>query len=360
MSEPLEIPAANQVNIAIFSREPGQDVISEIRTHVRATSKPHTWRGHSHTRPPNGAFVVYIEEFDVPAPDSVERVAPCPCCNPFHPQYKNKGKIAWFPDEEVIRLIGPQCYAKINNTGEGGHADALVALRKRQKRQREIDTIRFHETGLASMIETLEEMIDVAEDLDAFKTDLGSAFDTCQIGLWREVKDGVLSISETRKVSFVKRDGEMGERTEVTKIPFARLEGAAMIERSGRLQADRLCNYLATLTPINERLQKVGSPDLLDDRDRERFADILPRARTEISDSLKILSDRQRFLIGDAIEVLHNWGQHDRAPFRFTIKRTRFSVAITAKPRGWFGDRSVDVPIGHMSEKSVGSLLGIV
>lgn len=351
MSTRIEIPEVNLQNIPIFSEEPVDDLIEEIKQHVRLTSSPHTWRGHSHTKPDKGAFIVYVEEFDVPAPDSVLRVAPCPCCNPHHPQYKNKGKIAWFPHESVIRLIGPQCFAAIN---AGGHDAALVDLRKRQKRRDELATIALHAPTVEALIAAIDEALPIAEDLDSFMREINRVVDNeLRLHLWREVKEGNLTTSETRRVPFRKADGTSGERKEEFRVPFARMAGHTMIDRSGQMSANKLKPLRSGLSGVAGRLEEVEAPDGLGDVERERIADALPKGRAAAIEILAGMADRQRFLTSGAIEALGRWGQHPNAPIRFSIDRKKSEVILSAPDRSRMAPAVHVVPIGDSATKPI-------
>lgn len=345
MSTQIEIPEANLQNIQIFSDEPHDDLVEEIKQHVRRTSSPHTWRGHSHTKPEKDAFVVYVEEFDVPAPDSVLRVAPCPCCNPFHPQYKNKGKIAWFPHESVIRLIGPQCFAAINAVG---HDQALVDLRKRQKRRQVLATISHLAPSLEALITALDDALPIAEDLDSFMREINRVIDNeLQLQLWREVKEGNLTTTETRRVAFQKADGTSGTRGEEFRIPFAKIAGHSMIDHSGQTAATKLAPLRSGLASIRQRLEQVETLDALDDKESEKIAQALAKGRTAATEILSGIEERQRFLTSGAIGILGRWGQHNNSPIRLSIEQRRSEVVISALSRSWAGRATYSIPIGN-------------
>lgn len=351
MSERIEIPEANLRNIATFSEEPNDALIQEIKNHVRQTSSPHTWRGHSHTKPEKGAFVVYIEEFDVPAPDTIERVAPCPCCNPNHPQYKNKGKIAWFPHEGVIRIIGPQCFKAINASG---HDEALIDLRRRKKRREEIATILRHSAGLDGLIAALDEALPIAEDLDTFMREINRVIDgELQLQLWREVKGGDLMVAETRQVPFQKTDGTIGTRKEDFRVAFARIRGNAMIDRCGQPAIGKLGPLRAGLAQVAKRIGEVAALDDLSDAERESMAGQLVKGRQVAEEVLSAMLARQVFLTSDAIETLHSWGQHPNAPMKFSIERRGHGVNLSSPRRGMMSLRPIRVEIGESAIKPI-------
>ncbi|MER9624021.1 hypothetical protein NKI98_21750 [Mesorhizobium sp. M0222] len=322
MPDRIEILEANLRNIAIFHEEPGEQIIEEVKGHVRATAMPWTWRGHSHTRPPDEAFVVYIEEFDVPAKDTVPRVAPCPCCTPHHPKYKNKGKIAWFPNESVIRLIGPKCFASIN---AGGHEAAIIDLRKRQKRRSELATVALHGAKLEELVAAIDAAIPIADHLDAFMRDLAGAADQERLNFWRELREGTLTITERRRSLVRKADGRLSERDEEFRSTFASILGHSIFDRSQHGSAGKLRPLRSGLALL---VNRVSEADQLGEADLEKVAEALPKARTSALDIFSGLSDRQRFLTSNAIEILAHWGQHPSSPLRFAISRKRSEVTL--------------------------------
>lgn len=353
MSDRITVPEKNLRNIPIFPNDPSddRDVITEIKQHIFLTAEPHTWRGHSHTKPSKGAPVVYVEEFDVPARDNIRRVAPCPCCMPFHPKYKNKGKIAWFPEESVIRLIGPDCFAAINNTG---HAEAIIELRKRQKRQVELSTIALHAQTVEALIEALDEALAISLDLDAFMHEFNRVIDNeLRLNLWREVKGGNLSTIETRRVPFQKADGTVGERNEEFRATFLRIQGYSMIDRSGQASESKIKTLRSGLSGCVETLKKVGKPDNLSDGERQRIADAFPKARTQATRIFAGMSDRQLFLKSGAIESLSQWGKHPKAPIPFTITDRKYEVILSASSRSLAPTNVYKVPIRNNALKPI-------
>lgn len=356
LSERIIVPEANLRNIPIFEKDPCNNtaLIGEIKQHIQLTSSPHTWRGHSHTKPDKGAFVVYVEEYDVPAPKHVLKVAPCPCCNPHYPKYKNKGKIAWFPNESIIRLIGPDCFVAIN---AGGHHEALIELRKRQKRRSELETIALHSRNIDALIESLEEALPIAKDLDEFMQEIHRVLDNqMQLNLWREVKGGDLTILETRRVPFQKADGTYGARNEDFKVFYRRIQGHSMIDGTGQSSATKLKHLRSGLVAMGDVLKKTDELDSLSDLDRRRMADALPKGRIQAAEILLGMVERQRFLTTDAVPSLNDWAQQPTAPIPFSMQRRKCDVVISATIRQRGAPITCVVSIGANAIKSISSL----
>jgi len=113
--------------------EDGRQLLQGIRI---TDGKPHLWRGHTHTKPSVGSKPVYLDEFDLPLANlKAGHLAPCPCCWSNHPKYGLSGKIAWFPDEAIIRLLGPDCFAAMD---QDAHAEALALMRQEKRRKQDI------------------------------------------------------------------------------------------------------------------------------------------------------------------------------------------------------------------------------
>ncbi|WP_147412775.1 hypothetical protein [Rhizobium sp. AG855] len=343
MNGQIDIPQQNLINIPLFDSEPDEALLAEIKQHIRETQRPHTWRGHSHTKPPQGAFVVYCDEFNVAAPDTVERVAPCPCCNPFHPQYKNSGKVAWFPDEKVIRLIGPLCFKRINATG---HESALVELRKKMKARRELEVIKAHIPTIQAVIDSIDALVPIGEALDEFRDDFNRALDhDLNLPFFRAARMGVLTVAERTIVPVVRADGSVGQRVEERPTAFATVVGYSMYDRSGPVAAKkRLAPLRSALVEIAARLSASGDLEKLSEAERVRFAESLPASRDKLAEVLEDAGAKQSFLTSGTIDTLAQWGRHPHALHQFSIQRKRNVIIMSSSRQRSEGHVTIRVP----------------
>lgn len=327
----IVIADANLRNIDQFEDEPSEAIVAEIKQHVKDTSDPCSWWGHSHTAPPANAFVVYLDDFDIPAPKGILAVAPCPCCSPQHAKYKSGGKIAWFPNERVIRLIGPICFNAINAVG---HEEALIDLKRRKKLRREIEIISDYAPRINLMLDVMEAAIPIARDLDAFMLALNKYFDdSLNVRVVSHIMEGVLSVSKTVELPFIKPDGSIGSKKAEVREAFGRLEGHSMLDRSGKLIAAKLEVICVGLKAIASKLAEIGNVADLLEKDRERFSVKLPECRFVIAEALNELKQRQRFLTSRDIQTLHEWGCHPDAPISLEAVRKRDQFQLKLRPR---------------------------
>src|SRR6478735_1866700 len=139
MSERLQLPAHVFTDKPKYATRPGREIIRKIKEFIEKTGEPHMWPGHSHSRPGRHDRIVYLDTFDLPQSHRGEanrdRWAPCPCCHLHFPKYFRAGMIAWFPDQKLIRILGPQCFRKLNPEG---HAIAIDQYDREQRIRRDI------------------------------------------------------------------------------------------------------------------------------------------------------------------------------------------------------------------------------
>jgi hypothetical protein len=186
-SEPIDIPEASREVKALFpSRESANAELSKIHEHMEREAKSYTFPGHTHTKPPKGAEPVYIGEFSMPKrlPKS-KRLAPCPCCWDHFGKFES-GMIAWFPDEKVIRLIGPDCFRALNPEG---HDRAKRQYREEQEAEKDNAYLLSNLPKLPDAIEVIERAVIVAEAVEVFYTDLQKKLLAFDFALWPEVRD---------------------------------------------------------------------------------------------------------------------------------------------------------------------------
>ena len=153
-----------------YAYRPGEAFLQEVRSFVRNGGEPYLFYAHTHTRPPDGSKPVYLDEFDLPeSARNSGRLAPCPCCTPNDRKYGRRGKIAWFPSEAVVRLLGPDCFASLDREG---HDEALEEMRREKKRRQNARYLLKHHGRLLDALATVKAGLAVALALDSFADDL--------------------------------------------------------------------------------------------------------------------------------------------------------------------------------------------
>jgi hypothetical protein len=165
MTAEILIPPFCYVPKPYFKVRPGPTLIQEIKDFIARTGQPHMWRGHTHTRPEKGSRIEYLEEYNLPETlhKSEDNWAPCPCCSPTRPKYYRGGKIGWFPDEGVIRNMGPDCFKSFDKEG---HLRALAQLRKEQELARAINLLMVNLPKVPIALEVFEQALPAVHAVD--------------------------------------------------------------------------------------------------------------------------------------------------------------------------------------------------
>ena len=109
--------------------------------------------------------------------DNGDRWAPCPCCHLHYPKYYKNGMIAWFPDQGLIRMLGPQCFRKLNP--EGHDFLALAQYRKEQRIRRDIAFLLGHLHLLPEAMRAVVRGIEIAQAVDLLRAALGTRIRCC-------------------------------------------------------------------------------------------------------------------------------------------------------------------------------------
>jgi hypothetical protein len=140
---------------APYRLRPSESDVARFLEHVNATGQPETFPTLSRTTPSALSRPIFIRQFSVERrkrPDG--DMAPCPICSPNDPKYLHDGYLVWYPDEGVIRAIGPEC----GDTVFGGtaYAEAKSKFEIEERERRAIDFIEKNLRKVLPMIVALE------------------------------------------------------------------------------------------------------------------------------------------------------------------------------------------------------------
>lgn len=105
-------------SIKVFDAPPSKSLVDDLRDYVRREGTPDLWQWHLHTKPPKGIAPQIIAK-DITVPESLRSQvgkAPCPICSLGGPKYFS-GMLAWFPEENALRVIGHECGVRYFDAG---------------------------------------------------------------------------------------------------------------------------------------------------------------------------------------------------------------------------------------------------
>lgn len=351
---PIDIPDSARAVKAHYPTKPDQALVREIRDYIKSTGTPYLWHGHTHTRPPDGSEIVYCGEFDLPpshfGPMNRDKWAACPCCHPETAWYYKGGRIAWFPDEKVIRNIGGNCFAKINSPG---HKAALAAYELEERKRKNRDFLLLKAPLVPGAIKTIERAIEIAKAVDDARRVLsGRLKDRIGFDIWNDIRsDGVLKRRVKRTETIIRPDGTEQEREAFDFVTHAALAGYQMLNPNAGKLADALEKCATTLGKANFGEHPQANIDRLTDDERHKAANSIGKPIADAKAIFAEIEDCRQFLSVLSIATLNAWGRHPDSPASVYLKLDGRTLHI-----GKVEDETKPMPIGAAFFDSLGSL----
>lgn len=328
---PVEIPESAREVKANYPTRPSDDLIREIKNFIADTGLPHHWPGHTHTKPAQGAIIVYRGEFDLPKSHAGKfnrsKWAPCPCCHPETAWYWNKGKIAWFPEESVIRLIGGDCFKKIN---AAGHAEAIEQFRREERARRDQEYLLQNLDKVPQAIRVIAQAIPAVEEIDKVRFILASRLSKI-IGfdIWNDIRaDGVLKTHDKRTENFARADGTEGSREVPVFERYGALDGYTMLNPTAKPLAPKLEKELERLRQIDYGNDVAVRLAAMDDAERHRVANLLAKPISIAREIFAEAEDCRRLITGIGIATLNGWGRHEKSPASIYMELSQGELLI--------------------------------
>lgn len=340
--ERIEIPAAcRAVKDWFATRESADTALPAINAHFDSTGETFTCFCHTHTRPPADAIPVYIGEFSLPKKfKKAKRWSPCPVCLDEFPKF-GQGKIAWFPAERVIRLIGDDCFKKLNPEA---HAKAQSDYDIEQERKLNSNFLLSNHGHLPDVIATIERGITVAKAVETFHEQLHRKLIISNLKLWPYVRrEGQLSVAVKEKEFRRGPDGEMYEHeVDASRIAY-RLPGYQMLDPSLGSPSTSLENALRQIKVFDFGAAWPTRLDAMDDTDRARAATILSRCVANAKEKIAELEEVRRFVERVSVNTLRSWGLDEGCPIPryYAHEGSRFLFG-----RSDYESLAVEFPVG--------------
>ncbi len=310
-----------------WDRARADSLVPEIKRHIADGGEPFSWWGGTYTKPPAGSKPVYLEEFDLSEKRlKAKRWTPCPCCSPETPKYGRNGKIAWFPTEGVIRLLGPDCFKALDKEG---HEAAKRQLETERRLKQDTGYLLSKLPLVRGVITVAESALPIAKALDEFHKALHNKLDLARLLLWDQVRNGGELRIKERSQEF--RPGANGTMrvvdVEIERV-YAPLPGYEVLNPNLTPCVPKLQKPLRKLRNYDygeDWRQKLNS---LDDREKNKVAKEIAANLTSIKSSLEKLRTLQRFTDRIAINTLRRWGQHDGCPRPYFFEHRSDRIAF--------------------------------
>lgn len=332
LSDTIDIPPEALAVKAWFPTEPGEETVREIKAHIKETGFPYLWRGHTHTKPQPGAVVVYIGEFELPATHKLRsRWSPCPCCAPVSPKFR-EGRIAWFPEEQVIRIIGSDCFMTLNASG---HTEAIVEFRKREQARKDVAYLLANLGKVPKTLKVMRAALPIARAVDDFREQLNQRLNgPLGMRLWDQVRDGTLKRRERRTEVYRRADQTEGTRVIDDLVPHAGLAGYQMLDPRAKSLSRPLNTATETLAKIDFGDGFAAKVALLPADKRKKVAADLGRSLRMAQEVFKRVGELRAFLSRASVATLRTWGARSDCPCPVYVGREGGSFYVGRTQQG--------------------------
>jgi hypothetical protein len=325
----IEIPDSARRPKPVFPTLPDRSIVDEVRNWIKDGNPTYTWRGHTHTMPELGAAVEYAGDFQLAKGEE----APCPCCTPETAKF-NVGLIAWFPETQLVRLMGPHCFRRINPEG---HEAAYQNLQERIKRQGAIKYLLNNLPKRSEAQSALQRALPIATHLDDLQDILGAKLErTIGVDLWRHVREGSLRVI----------NGPPGREF---YTHYATIAGTGLIDPRRKKIRPRVENATKNFASIEipDNVEAASDPE------RNKAARQFSRAMKLAQAAFADIDDCRLFLTPLNIATIRQWGSRLDAPEQIYMRRDGLKLMIGKTeddPRTVILDGSLDMPTPRLPE----------
>lgn len=308
--------------IAHFWKYPGSHVIDSFKKHLSKTGRPTSWLYHAHSKPPSDSEFEELISFEIPEKlRLVVGKAACPICSPNKPKYYD-GRLAWFPDEGVIRSIGHEC-AK---TLFGAEANNLAKSKRnaRERKRNAEDFLLATLPQIGSLRTLADHLIPLARELDRVRSGIWNAGGkmACQ-NLAKSGAEGKLLLFEETKQNKVDRFGKSYVAFDQIVVGFLTVRSLGFLKNSMSIEA-RAKNTATALNLVNSTNSEEEALDFITTDlktvsyiyEAEKIA---KAAVNELGELKKIIAEAQTFLNPDNLINISKWAADIRSnsPIQF-------------------------------------------
>jgi hypothetical protein len=280
-----------------------------------------------------------IRKFDIDRkkrPDGA--LIPCCMCSRDHPKYL-AGAVLWSPDG-YLRLIGHVCAAKEEHFGEARYRQLV-----RQREQEELDnaTLAWMETNVAALKPVAASLAELRAPIDFWEEQ--------QRRFFREVaplaerleriarrEGGMLTIAQESSAARLVTAAGGGGRTAASQyetVAIGMLSGSSFLHRPGTKRSRQLEGILEAFAYIPDGNREEQLMALFDGGEHAvtTATGLAFRNMQRAATLAEECAAARQFFTPDNIALLESWGDDDRNPEPFTIRRYASSVEFLLPDR---------------------------
>jgi hypothetical protein len=252
--------------------------------------------------------------------------------------------VAYFPEEQVIRILGHNCFGSINSDK---HNEAILKYREDIRRAQDQNYL-LNNLGLVpELLKIVADAVPVGYAVDDLRNSAVQIFkEALKTDLYSHIRTGSLLITTVRK-QHSNLPGREGEEREVRLTEsYGRIAGQDMLKASYPRLGRRLEQAQLALQQIDYGVSFKDRLATMDDADRKQAARLLFRSLTSIQDTFKRIQDLRQFTSPTTIATLNGWARHPDAPLQMRVSYDGPSLQVGTKE---FEVRRIIVPPAYQT-----------
>jgi hypothetical protein len=233
--------------------------------------------------------------------------------------------IAWFPEESVIRLVGPHCFRALDPEA---HKTAKENYEREKAIKKDHDFLLGKIDKLPEVLRLARKAVDVAKAVEVFHRSLHQRFRTFDLDLWRLASDGGLPVRVQSKEFRHRRSGGTDlVETERYEVRY-RLRGFKMLDASPKSLSRPLEKCISAIEAYDFGKDWRYRVEAMTVEERHAAVAIIGKGTQKISLILRDVADLRQFATPLAINTLKSWAEDEWCPTRvhFRINENRIWV----------------------------------
>jgi hypothetical protein len=253
----------------------------------------------------------FVWDFEVPE-FGVKRlaIAPCPHCAPDTPKYK-KGVIAYFADEQVIRLMGTDCFAAMNPEA---HAESLRNMRANKKAVKDERYLRSQLPKLNDIIISAQHSYGVAKAVDKVQEQIRSSYNLIALQkLWDATKGGEYRVLVEADENVTDTSGNTRTARRERFDRYGSAPSMALFDPASAPLAPRVKRVSDRLEALRQRMSAEPNLAFIPAKTRGEMVRTFGSAFQELKNLMASVESRRRILRPAEIATLRAWGARDNA-----------------------------------------------
>lgn len=330
------VQPSNRIEIPLRALEPkplfpdfasAQAVRREALDWIVSGQPVYEWPGHTHTCP----TLAETQDIEFIADFTLSKKAPCPCCTPYHGKFKH-GFIAWFPQTQLIRIMGTDCFKRMNPEG---YRAALDRQSVRKGQEAVLDVLTKNLPRLETAKRRLQDILPLAEHLDDLQKTLGVDLNNKRrVDLWGAVRnEGQLQVTTRESV----------EHSKAMLTTYASIEGYRLIDPRREKIANRVRSALAEF----DKVSLPANIDAASFAERTVAYRTLQKGKRAAESAIKDIEDCRKFVSPATVATIRTWGARPDAvmPVYMRLDERRLFV-------GWSEDSARPIILSPVLDRA--------